>query len=96
MCVGWSSFGSSTLLLLLDLMSVICNGNITDAEVPSQLNDLPSELNPVPVDQSAHLAVGPVCVHAELMHSCPLGRIDTIYSVINHTFPTHFSQNSLF
>lgn len=66
MCVGRSSFGSSTLLLLLDLMSVICNGNVTDAEVPSQLNDLPPEFNPVPVDQPAHLAEGPVCMQRQL------------------------------
>lgn len=38
--LAWTRFGSATLLLLPDLVSVICNVNATEADAPSQSVDL--------------------------------------------------------
>lgn len=67
-------------------MSVICNGNGTDAEVPSQLNPLPPELNPVPVEQPAHLAAGRDCGQAAVC-------IHTARRLINQTTLTRFAPS---
>lgn len=89
-CFGWSSFGCSTLLLLLDLMSVICNGNVTDAEVPSQLNDLPLNLTQCQYTSLPTWLRAPYACkqsrHAAVCFEC----IGKICSVINRTFLIHF------